>query len=189
MRTADESHPPGDGDTSAQLGGGFGEDITPDDLADSYGSDLDYDDEPSADDADTTSEILEDHGVDEETVEDLSESEAEDVLVDIAEAEGYSTGEAEDLLDQVQEDTGMSATELLEDFVDYYEPSADDSGGALGFDGSGLGSEADSVLAEEPVVDGLDVPSGSDLDLNHDGRITPADAHEAHSAFDLDADG
>jgi hypothetical protein len=186
MRTADESQPSEDGD-AAQLGGGFGHGVEPGDLADSYGEDLDDYEEPSPDDADTTSDTLEDLGIDEESIADLSESEAEDALVDIAEAEGISTSEAEEMIDDVQEDTGMTATELLEDFVDYYEPGSEDDGG-MGFDSSGVGSEADTLLAEEPVVDGLDLPSDSDLDLNHDGKISPADAHQAHSAFDFDLD-
>lgn len=184
MRTANTGQPSdgaGEGEGSTPLGGGYDAQLS--DLTDGYGDGFDDEDAPSPGDSDTTAGTLEDLGIDEESVADLSESEAEAVLVDIVEAEGYSSGEAEDIVDDVQADTGMTATELLEDFVSYYEDTetSDDS---VSVDSS----EAGALLAEEPF-DPLDLPNDSDLDLDHDGKLTQADAQQAHHAFDLDIDG
>jgi hypothetical protein len=183
MRTANTGQPSdgaGDGEGTTPLGGGYDAELS--DLSDGYGDGFDDDDAPSPSDSDSTAGTLEDLGVDEESIADLSETEAEDVLVDVVEAEGFSTGEAEDIVDDLQDDTGMTATELLEDFVEYYEePEASDDSMSLD------SSEADTVLAEP--FDPLDLPTDSDLDLDHDGKVTQADAHQAHHAFDLDIDG
>lgn len=184
MRTADDSQRSDDGDDAAPLGGGYSASVQPGDLTDGYGDGFD-DDQVEASTSETD-ETIEDLGLDEESIAHLDENEAEDVLVDIVESEGFTPSEAEGIVDDLEADTGLSATELLEDLVEFYdEPDASD--GSLGVDGSGL-AETDTLLAGEPF-DPLDLPSESDLDVDHDGEVTSADVHQAHHAFDFDIDG
>lgn len=193
MRTADESQSPDDGGAT-QIGDGYK--LNAEDLTDGFGDELDDDgtsrgDEGTetsgdADGSDGTDVSFDELGLDEESVANLSESEAEDVLVEVVEQEGFSSGEAQDIVDDLQEDTGLSAGELLEDYVDYYESTGDDPLGVDGGGGAGGLGGTDPLIEDEPF-EPLDRPSHSDL--NQDGRVTPADAHEAQSSFDFDFGG
>lgn len=191
MRTADESQSPDDGGAT-EIGDGYK--LNAEDLTDGFGDELDDDGtsrgegsetSDGADGSDGIDASFDELGLDEESVANLSESEAEEVLVDVVEQEGFSSGEAQDIVDDLQEDTGLSAGELLEDYVDYYESTGDDPLAVDGGGGSGGLGGTDPLTEDEP----FDRPSDSDAGLNHDGRVTPADAPEAHNAFDFDFGG
>jgi hypothetical protein len=182
MRTADESQPLEGGADSTELGDGYKSSVSAQDLSGGFGDDLD-DSFPSDGSDDGSDGSVPEGELDEASVTDLSESEAEEVLVDIVEEEGFSSDEAEDIVDDLQADTGMSATELLEDYVQYSDSG---DGDALGFDGS---SPADDPFLEGDAFNPLDLPSDNGLDPNHDGQVASVDAHSAPDAFDFDLDG
>lgn len=200
MRTADESQPSEGGAASAELGDGFKASVSADDLSGGFGDELDddYGDSSSGDEGPDGSDSTDTSGDGasgsdgssaEGQISDLSESEAEDALVDMIEDQGFTTDEAQGIVDDVQADTGMTATELLETYSDsdQSEPASD---GSMGFDGSDLsGIGQPDPLAEDDPFDALGLSGDSDLDLDHDGRVTQADADEAHSAFDFDLGG